>query len=45
MICMTFLFTVIQPPTIIKQSVKDHIVEPKDPIVIECEATGNPQPV
>ncbi|XP_031421988.1 neurofascin [Clupea harengus] len=36
---------VIQPPTIIKQSVKDHIVEPKDPIVIECEATGNPQPV
>ncbi|KAL2104019.1 hypothetical protein ACEWY4_000887 [Coilia grayii] len=35
---------VIQPPTIIKQSVKDHIVEPRDPVVIECEATGNPQP-
>lgn len=33
-----------QPPLIIKQSVKDHIVEPKDPIIIECEATGNPQP-
>ncbi|XP_030622914.1 neurofascin [Chanos chanos] len=34
-----------QPPTIIKQSVKDHIVEPVDPIIVECEATGNPKPV
>uniref|UniRef100_A0AAY4E9V0 Neurofascin n=1 Tax=Denticeps clupeoides TaxID=299321 RepID=A0AAY4E9V0_9TELE len=35
---------VLQPPIIIKQSLKDHIVEPRDPIVVECEATGNPQP-
>lgn len=30
---------------IIKQSVQDHIVEPTDPIIVECEATGNPPPV
>ncbi|CAL8367376.1 unnamed protein product [Lota lota] len=34
-----------QPPTIIKQSPKDHIVDPKDTMVIECEAKGNPQPI
>ncbi|KAF7696031.1 neurofascin isoform X1 [Silurus meridionalis] len=34
-----------QPPMIIKQSVHDYIVEPTDPIIVECEATGNPQPV
>ncbi|XP_017343673.1 neurofascin isoform X1 [Ictalurus punctatus] len=34
-----------QPPMIIKQSVQDHIVEPTDPIIVECEATGNPPPV
>ena len=34
-----------QPPTIIKQSLKDHIVDPKDNMVIECEAKGNPQPM
>ncbi|KAM3872001.1 neurofascin [Diretmus argenteus] len=34
-----------QPPTIIKQSLKDHIVDPKDTMVIECEAKGNPQPI
>ncbi|XP_062315373.1 neurofascin isoform X1 [Osmerus eperlanus] len=34
-----------QPPTIIKQSLKDHIVDPKDNMVIECEAKGNPQPI
>ncbi|KAF4078230.1 hypothetical protein AMELA_G00196930 [Ameiurus melas] len=34
-----------QPPMIIKQSVQDHIVEPTDPIIMECEATGNPPPV
>ncbi|KAL6482761.1 hypothetical protein MHYP_G00076330 [Metynnis hypsauchen] len=34
-----------QPPMITKQSVQDHIVEPTDPITVECEATGNPPPV
>ncbi|KAG7229511.1 hypothetical protein INR49_031935 [Caranx melampygus] len=33
-----------QPPTIVKQSVKDYIVDPRDNIIIECEAKGNPQP-
>ncbi|XP_070405223.1 neurofascin homolog (chicken) a isoform X11 [Nothobranchius furzeri] len=33
-----------QPPTIIKQSVKDYIVDPRDNIAIECEAKGNPVP-
>uniref|UniRef100_A0A8C8A588 Neurofascin n=1 Tax=Oryzias sinensis TaxID=183150 RepID=A0A8C8A588_9TELE len=33
-----------QPPTIIKQSLKDHIVDPKETMVIECEAIGNPHP-
>ncbi|XP_019369506.1 PREDICTED: neurofascin isoform X18 [Gavialis gangeticus] len=33
-----------QPPTIIKQSVKDYIVDPRDNIFIECEAKGNPIP-
>uniref|UniRef100_A0A8C5AYE6 Neurofascin homolog (chicken) a n=1 Tax=Gadus morhua TaxID=8049 RepID=A0A8C5AYE6_GADMO len=36
--------TVKQPPTIIKQSPKDFIVDPRDNIIIECEAKGNPQP-
>uniref|UniRef100_A0A8C5GPG7 Neurofascin-like n=1 Tax=Gouania willdenowi TaxID=441366 RepID=A0A8C5GPG7_GOUWI len=36
--------TVKQPPTITKQSVKDFIVDPRDNIVIECEAKGNPLP-
>lgn len=35
---------VTQPPTITKQSVKDHIVDPRDNILIECEAKGNPAP-
>ncbi|XP_066559316.1 neurofascin homolog (chicken) a isoform X2 [Amia ocellicauda] len=34
-----------QPPTIIKQSLKDYIVDPRDNIIIECEAKGNPVPV
>uniref|UniRef100_A0A8C9W056 Neurofascin n=1 Tax=Scleropages formosus TaxID=113540 RepID=A0A8C9W056_SCLFO len=34
-----------QPPTITKQSVKDHIVDPRDSAVVECEAKGNPMPV
>nr|KAF6413821.1 neurofascin [Molossus molossus] len=33
-----------QPPTITKQSEKDHIVDPRDNILIECEAKGNPAP-
>nr|XP_046237307.1 neurofascin homolog (chicken) a isoform X3 [Scatophagus argus] len=33
-----------QPPTIVKQSVKDYIVDPRDNIIIECEAKGNPMP-
>uniref|UniRef100_A0AAY4DIN8 Neurofascin n=1 Tax=Denticeps clupeoides TaxID=299321 RepID=A0AAY4DIN8_9TELE len=36
--------TVKQPPTIVKQSVKDYIVDPRDNIIIECEAKGNPVP-
>ncbi|KAI1892457.1 hypothetical protein AGOR_G00133560 [Albula goreensis] len=34
-----------QPPTIIKQSMKEHLVDPKEGIFIECEAKGNPFPV
>ncbi|XP_062870965.1 neurofascin [Trichomycterus rosablanca] len=34
-----------QPPMIFKQSVPDYIVEPTDPITVECEATGNPPPI
>ncbi|XP_038552390.1 neurofascin homolog (chicken) a isoform X3 [Micropterus salmoides] len=33
-----------QPPTIVVQSVKDYIVDPRDNIIIECEAKGNPGP-
>ncbi|KAM6977591.1 neurofascin [Aplochiton taeniatus] len=33
-----------QPPTITKQSLKDHIVDPRDTMVIECEAKGTPYP-
>ncbi|KAJ7999513.1 hypothetical protein DPEC_G00195210 [Dallia pectoralis] len=33
-----------QPPTIVKQSVKNYIVDPRDNIIIECEAKGNPVP-
>ncbi|XP_030076416.1 neurofascin isoform X4 [Microcaecilia unicolor] len=33
-----------QPPTITKQSVKNHIVDPRDNILIECEAKGFPSP-
>ncbi|XP_051531872.1 neurofascin-like isoform X13 [Myxocyprinus asiaticus] len=33
-----------QPPTIVKQSLKDYIVDPRDNIIIECEAKGNPVP-
>lgn len=40
-----YILTVRQPPMIIKESVQDHIVDPVDPIIVECEATGNPPPV
>ncbi|KAG9485485.1 hypothetical protein GDO78_008524 [Eleutherodactylus coqui] len=33
-----------QPPTITKESEKNYIVDPRDNIVIACEATGNPYP-
>ncbi|XP_075120206.1 neurofascin isoform X3 [Leptodactylus fuscus] len=33
-----------QPPTITKESEKNYIVDPRDNIIIECEATGNPFP-
>uniref|UniRef100_A0A8C8HSV0 Neurofascin homolog (chicken) a n=1 Tax=Oncorhynchus tshawytscha TaxID=74940 RepID=A0A8C8HSV0_ONCTS len=39
-----FLYLVKQPPTIMKQSLKDYIVDPRDNIIIECEAKGNPVP-
>uniref|UniRef100_A0A674BR59 Neurofascin n=1 Tax=Salmo trutta TaxID=8032 RepID=A0A674BR59_SALTR len=35
----------LQPPTIIKQSLKDHVVDPRDNMVIECEAKGTPYPI
>ncbi|RXN11274.1 neurofascin-like isoform X1 [Labeo rohita] len=34
-----------QPPMIYKESPQDYIVDPVDPIIMECEATGNPPPV
>ncbi|XP_053530062.1 neurofascin homolog (chicken) a isoform X3 [Ictalurus punctatus] len=33
-----------QPPTIVTQSAKYYIVDPRDNIIIECEAKGNPVP-
>uniref|UniRef100_A0A3Q3A8U7 Neural cell adhesion molecule L1 n=1 Tax=Kryptolebias marmoratus TaxID=37003 RepID=A0A3Q3A8U7_KRYMA len=41
----TSLPAVRQPPTIIKQSMQEHIVDPKETMVIECEAKGNPHPI
>uniref|UniRef100_A0A3B3U118 Neurofascin n=1 Tax=Poecilia latipinna TaxID=48699 RepID=A0A3B3U118_9TELE len=43
-----FLFNVrwlVQPPTITKQSLQEHIVDPKETMVMECEAKGNPHPI
>uniref|UniRef100_A0A4W5QYQ0 Neural cell adhesion molecule L1 n=1 Tax=Hucho hucho TaxID=62062 RepID=A0A4W5QYQ0_9TELE len=37
-------FLSFQPPIIMKQSLKDYIVDPRDNIIIECEAKGNPVP-
>ncbi|XP_060543069.1 neuronal cell adhesion molecule isoform X6 [Pantherophis guttatus] len=33
-----------QPPTITQQSPKDYIVDPRENIVIQCEAKGKPSP-
>ncbi|XP_047438423.1 neurofascin homolog (chicken) a isoform X10 [Mugil cephalus] len=33
-----------QPPTITKQSDTDYVFDPRDNIIIECEAKGNPVP-
>lgn len=35
---------VSQPPTITQQSPKDYIVDPRENIVIQCEAKGKPPP-
>ncbi|CAB1336464.1 unnamed protein product, partial [Coregonus sp. 'balchen'] len=37
--------TVRQPPTIIKQSLKELVVDPRDNMVVECEAKGTPHPI
>nr|KAF6319900.1 neuronal cell adhesion molecule [Myotis myotis] len=34
----------VQPPTITQQSPKDYIVDPRENIVIQCEAQGKPPP-
>lgn len=34
----------VQPPTIIQQSPKDYIIDPRENIVIQCEAKGKPPP-
>ncbi|XP_073095159.1 neuronal cell adhesion molecule isoform X13 [Manis javanica] len=34
----------VQPPTITQQSPKDYIIDPRENIVIQCEAKGKPLP-
>ncbi|XP_038192119.1 neuronal cell adhesion molecule isoform X21 [Arvicola amphibius] len=34
----------VQPPTITQQSPKDYIIDPRENIVIQCEAKGKPPP-
>ncbi|XP_070643874.1 neuronal cell adhesion molecule isoform X15 [Bos indicus] len=34
----------VQPPTITQQSPKDYIIDPRENIVIQCEAKGKPSP-
>ncbi|XP_036061335.1 neuronal cell adhesion molecule isoform X25 [Onychomys torridus] len=34
----------VQPPTITQQSPKDYIIDPRENIVIQCEAKGRPPP-
>lgn len=41
---LIFHTEVSQPPTITQQSPKDYIVDPRENIVIQCEAKGKPPP-
>uniref|UniRef100_A0A8C4YJQ8 Neuronal cell adhesion molecule n=1 Tax=Gopherus evgoodei TaxID=1825980 RepID=A0A8C4YJQ8_9SAUR len=41
---MLLLKFISQPPTITQQSPKDYIVDPRENIVIQCEAKGKPPP-
>lgn len=43
-LCSFFFFLVPQPPTITHQSPKDYIIDPRENIVIHCEAKGKPHP-
>ncbi|EGV93677.1 Neuronal cell adhesion molecule [Cricetulus griseus] len=43
-LCPDFLTLVVQPPTITQQSPKDYIIDPRENIVIQCEAKGKPPP-
>lgn len=36
--------TVPQPPTITHQSPKDYIIDPRENVIIHCEAKGKPHP-
>ncbi|XP_029396953.1 neuronal cell adhesion molecule isoform X20 [Mus pahari] len=38
------LHDLVQPPTITHQSPKDYIIDPRENIVIQCEAKGKPPP-
>ncbi|XP_030102627.1 neuronal cell adhesion molecule isoform X39 [Mus musculus] len=38
------LHDLVQPPTITQQSPKDYIIDPRENIVIQCEAKGKPPP-
>uniref|UniRef100_A0A3B5M261 Neural cell adhesion molecule L1 n=1 Tax=Xiphophorus couchianus TaxID=32473 RepID=A0A3B5M261_9TELE len=42
---LSLILSARQPPTIIKQSLQEHIVDPKETMVMECEAKGNPHPI
>lgn len=40
-----FVFAPVpQPPTITHQSPKDYIIDPRENIIIHCEAKGKPHP-
>uniref|UniRef100_A0A7N6B7H5 Neuronal cell adhesion molecule n=1 Tax=Anabas testudineus TaxID=64144 RepID=A0A7N6B7H5_ANATE len=48
-ICTVFLYFILsfllpQPPTITNQSPRDYIIDPRENIIIHCEAKGNPHP-
>uniref|UniRef100_A0A8C2Q8X8 Neuronal cell adhesion molecule n=1 Tax=Cyprinus carpio TaxID=7962 RepID=A0A8C2Q8X8_CYPCA len=43
-VCVCVSLIVPQPPTITHQSPKDYIVDPRENIVIHCEAKGKPHP-